>query len=119
MNGWLGLYGAIQTHNNRNWQLPNRYASLYRMTSQTFLMAEGHKNGLMGKKKLFYYNPNHGDRAPTLFVDGRVERLTPDDIPGSAVPWGLNQSYIDDASRSDFWGWYLFRKYEDPQFYSW
>jgi len=121
MNGWLGIYGA-STHNNRNYQLPKPRARLSQLKGKTFLMSEAHSHGGYGSPTSLYYNPNHEDLAPMLFIDGHVERRAFEDIPGGTCFWCINSpgemaNKPDD--KSDFWGWYHLKYYANPGSYAW
>jgi len=102
-------------------QLPSAYARLDQMHSATMLMAEvkdGHRSPPRMDDRYIYYNPNHGGRAPLLFVDGRVDLMTHDAVPRAA---GFNDSNIltYSAERSNFWGWYNLKRYADPVNFDW
>jgi prepilin-type N-terminal cleavage/methylation domain-containing protein len=116
MNTWLGLYGV--TSDDREWQLPSPRASLTRMKSSTLLMGEPYNKNGVDDDGLLYYNPRHGDQTPLVFADGRLELRGPAEVPGGAKTWTVNPPAASRA-RSDFWGWYLLRKYDSASTYPW
>jgi len=88
MNEWLSAAGEWSG------DFDDTNARIDQHSPTEFILSEGHNHSRFTNQQQIYFHPAHGDRAPFLFFDGRVELNSADEIPfRGSTPGG-----------QDFWG---------------